>query len=326
MIRINPTIKYIGKRILHAIPLLFWVIIINFLIIHLAPGDPVSFLAGEFEASEEFIEEMRKEFGLDKPLATQIGIYLFKVIQGDFGYSLRFEESVMSLILSRLPATLLLMGTGNIIAIFLGIFLGTLYTQRSKISENTSTFFAIAGYSLPPFWLGQLLLIFFSLRFGWFPAQGMMSLRDPQTGVWAVLDVLHHLVLPALTYATYHITILFRLTRSKMLDVLSQDYIITARGKGLSRRNIIYRHALPNALLPVVTVMGVSVGFMFAGSVLVETVFAWPGMGRLLFDSLVARDYPLVLGLLVFVCIMVVLANLITDIVYALIDPRVVYN
>jgi len=204
--------------------------------------------------------------------------------------------------------------------------LGTMYTRRSNVSENTTTLLAIAGYSLPPFWLGQILLIFFSLHLGWFPTQGMMSMRVQPTGLWAVLDVLHHLVLPALTYATYHITIIFRLTRSKMLETLSQDYITTARGKGLDRRTIIYRHALPNALLPVVTVMGVSVGFMFAGSVLVETVFAWPGMGRLLFDGLVARDYPLVLGLLVFVCIMVVLANLITDIVYAFIDPRVVYK
>jgi peptide/nickel transport system permease protein len=326
MIRIHPLLMYVGKRALHTIFLLFWVISINFLIVHLAPGDPVSFLAGGVEASPEYFEAKRKEFGLDKPLITQLGIYLLKVSQGNLGYSIRFEEEVLSLILSRLPATLLLMGTGNIIAAIVGIFLGTLYTRRSKISETSTTLFAIAGYSMPPFWLGQILLIFFSLYLGWFPTQGMTSMRVQHTGIRAVLDVLHHLVLPALTYATYHITILFRLTRSKMLEILSQDFIITARGKGLTRRAIIYRHALPNALLPVVTVIGVSVGFMFAGSVLVETVFAWPGMGRLLFDAIVARDYPLVMGLLVFVCIMVVLANLVTDIIYALIDPRVVYK
>jgi len=326
IMKINPLIIYIGKRFLHAILLLFWVIVINFIIIHFAPGDPVTYLAGQYEASPEYMESLRKEFGLDKPLTIQLFVYLSKVVRGDLGFSIRYNETVLSLILSRLPATLLLMGTGILLAATLGIFLGVVYTSRSNISETAATLFAMAGYSMPAFWLGQILLIIFSLHLGWFPAQGMISLRVQPTGMGAVLDVLHHLVLPALTYATYHITILFRLTRTKMLEIQSQDYIITARGKGLPRRTILYRHALPNALMPVITVLGVNVGFMFAGSVLVETVFAWPGMGRLMFNSLVARDYPCVLGLLVFVCTMVVLANLLTDILYALIDPRVAYK
>ena len=323
----NTTLLYIGKRILHAIPLLFWVIVINFVIVHLAPGDPVSYLAGDLGgASPEFMEQTRKEFGLDKPLIHQMGIYLSKVLQGDFGYSFRSRESVLTLILSRVPATLLLMGTAMLISTLLGIFLGAVYTRRSSFSENVATLFAVAGYSMPAFWLGQILLIVFSLNLGIFPTQGMISMRFERTGVGAVIDVLHHLILPAITYATYNITIVFRLTRSKMLEVLSQGFIITARGKGLDRRAIIYRHALPNAILPVITVLGVNVGFMFAGSVLVETVFAWPGMGRLIFDAIVARDYPLVMGTLVLISIMVVLANLVTDILYALIDPRVVYK
>jgi len=322
----HPVVRYILGRLLQAIPLLFWVIVINFMIIHLAPGDPVSFLAGQYEATPEYIESMRREYGLDKPLLTQLGVYLFKVIQGDFGYSMRFQQPVLALIFSRLPATFLLMGTGLVIASVLGVFLGIFYTRRSEVSENTAILIAIAGHSMPTFWLGQILLIIFSLHLGLFPTQGMMSMRVQETGLSAVLDVLHHLVLPALTYATYHLTLIFRLTRAKMLEILSQDYVITARGKGLDRRTILYRHALPNAILPVVTVIGVNVGFMLAGSVLTETVFGWPGMGRLMYEGVLARDYPVLLGLFIVISVMVVLANLATDIVYALIDPRVAYK
>lgn len=321
-----PLMKYISQRVLQAIPLLFWVIVVNFLLIHFAPGDPVSFLAGEYEATPEYVEAMRLEFGLDKPLITQLGVYLLKVIQGDLGYSMRFRQPVLELILSRVPATFLLMGTGLMISVLLGLFLGVAYSRRSEVSENLSLTFAIAGHSMPAFWLGQILLIVFSLQLGLFPTQGMMSIRTQETGLNAVLDVLHHLTLPALTYGTYHLTLIFRLTRSKMLETLSQDFIITARGKGLDRRTILYRHVLPNVLIPIVTVLGVNVGFMLSGSVLVETVFGWPGMGRLLFEAVMARDYPVLLGLFIIICTMVIIANLLADIVYALIDPRVAYE
>jgi ABC-type dipeptide/oligopeptide/nickel transport system permease component len=325
MLANHPITKYVLQRVLQAIPLLFWVIVLNFVIIHLAPGDPVSYLAGEYEATPEYVESMRREFGLDKPLHTQLGIYLLKVMQGDFGYSLRFQQPVLSLIMSRIPATFLLIGTGLILSSFLGVFLGVAYTRRSAVSENLAILAAIAGHSMPSFWLGQILLIIFSLHLGLFPSQGMMSLRVQPTGLAAVLDLLHHLTLPALTYATYNLTLIFRLTRSKMLEILSQDFIITARGKGLDRRTILYRHALPNVLIPVVTVLGVNAGFMIAGSVLVETVFAWPGMGRLMYDAIMARDYPMLLGLFIIISLMVIIANLVTDIIYALIDPRVTY-
>jgi ABC-type dipeptide/oligopeptide/nickel transport system permease component len=322
----QPIVRYILGRLLQAIPLIFWVIVINFVITHLAPGDPVIFLAGQYEATPEYIETMRREFGLDKPLVTQLGIYLFKVAQGDLGYSTRFQQPVLELILSRLPATFLLMGTGLVLGALVGVFLGVVYTRRSAFSENAAVLAAIAGHSMPTFWVGQILLIIFSLHLGLFPAQGMISLRVRETGFGAVWDVLHHLVLPALTYATYHLTLIFRITRAKMLEVLSQDYIITARGKGLDRRAILYRHALPNAILPVVTIIGVNVGFMLAGSVLTETVFAWPGMGRLMYEAVLARDYPVLLGIFVVTSVMVLVANLITDIIYAVMDPRVAYK
>jgi ABC-type dipeptide/oligopeptide/nickel transport system permease component len=322
----NPLIKYISQRALQAIPLLFWVVVINFLLIHLAPGDPVSFIAGEYEATPEYLDSVRKEFGLDKPLVTQLGLYLWKVIQGDLGYSMRFRQPVLDLILSRAPATFLLIGTGLMLSTVVGLFLGIVFTRRSNTSENLAVTIAIAGHSMPAFWLGQILLIVFSLQLGLFPSQGMTSVRVQKTGFAAALDVLHHLVLPALTYATYHLTLIFRLTRSKMLETLAQDFIITARGKGLDRRTILYRHVLPNVLIPVVTVLGVNVGFMLAGSVLVETVFGWPGMGRLMYDAILARDYPVLLGLFIVISTMVIIANLLTDIVYALIDPRVAYS
>jgi peptide/nickel transport system permease protein len=327
--RLNKVIsigKYIGSRLLQAIPLLFWVVVINFFIIHLAPGDPVTYLAGQYEATPEYIAAMRQEFGLDKPLLTQLGVYLYKAIQGDLGYSTRFQQPVLELIFSRLPATFLLMGTGLVLGSFFGVFLGVTYTRRSAFSENAAVLVAIAGHSMPTFWVGQILLILFSLHMGLFPAQGMISLRFRETGFAAFWDVLHHLVLPAVTYATYHMTLVFRITRAKMLEVLSQDYIITARGKGLDRRSILYRHALPNAILPVITVIGVNVGFMLAGSVLTETVFGWPGMGRLMYEAVLARDYPVLLGIFIVTSVMVILANLITDIVYAIRDPRVAYK
>lgn len=326
MIKVSPMAKYIGGRVLQVIPLLFWVIVVTFMVTHLAPGDPVTFLAGQYEATPEYIATMRHEFGLDKPLLTQLGVYLFKVIQGDLGYSMRFQQPVLELILSRLPATFLLMGAGLVLGSVLGVFLGIVYARRSEFSENAVILIAVAGHSMPIFWIGQILLIIFSLHLGLFPAQGMISMRVRETGLAAVWDVLQHLALPAFTYAMYYVTFIFRLTRAKMLEVLSQDYMITARGKGLDRRTILYRHALPNAILPVITVLGVGVGFMLAGSVLVETVFAWPGMGRLMYEAVLARDYPVLLGLFIVTSVMVTLANLVTDIVYALMDPRVAYK
>jgi len=301
------------------------VIVLNCLLVHLAPGDPVSFLAGEYEATPEYIEAMRREFGLDQPVIKQLGVYLSKVVQGDLGYSMRLREPVLKLILSRIPATLLLIGSGLALSAFLGVFLGIAFTRRSELAENLAVGVAIAGHSMPAFWLGQIMLIVFSLQLGWFPSQGMASIRIQQTGFSAALDVLHHLVLPAITYATYHVTLMFRLTRSKMLETLSQDFIITAKGKGLDRRTILYRHVLPNVLIPIVTVLGVNAGFMLAGSVLVETVFAWPGMGRLMYDAILARDYPVLLGLFIVISMMVIVVNIVTDILYASIDPRVSY-
>jgi peptide/nickel transport system permease protein len=318
---------YAARRLVQAVPMVFVIILINFILIHSAPGDPIDFLLGSSDATEEYIAQVRREFGLDQPLPAQFFAYVGKVVSFDLGYSLRFREQVLSLILDRLPATLLLMGSALVCSSLLGILLGAVAAQRPySAADNAATLVALAGYSMPVFWLGQIMLIVFALNLAWFPTQGMMSLRAPREGFAMVLDIAHHLVLPVATYSAYHLALVFRLTRVKMQETLAQDFITTARAKGLPEGRVVYRHALRNAMLPVVTVIGLNFGFMLAGSVLTETVFAWPGTGRLLFDAIGARDYPLLMGLFTVLSVMVILANVLTDVIYAVIDPRVVYR
>lgn len=320
-------LAYIAGRILQAVPLLLVVIVITFLLVHSAPGDPIDILAGNMETTPEYRAQLRAEFGLDQPLALQLVTYIGKVFTLDLGFSLRYRQDVFELIMSRLPATMLLMGTALVLSSIFGIILGAIAARRPySLTDNAATFAALAGYSMPVFWLGQLVLLLFALQLGWFPSQGMMSLRTPSAGWGRVLDIGHHLVLPALTYSVYNLTLIFRLTRSRMQETLAEDYIITARAKGVPENSVVYRHALSNALLPVVTVIGLNFGFMLAGSVLTETVFAWPGLGRLMYEAIMARDYPILMGLFIFISFLVIVANVVTDIVYALIDPRVVYR
>ena len=320
-------ILYAARRLIQAVPLLFVIILINFALIHAAPGDPIDFLLGSSDATPEFIAQVRQEFGLDEPLWRQLLSYLSKIAQFDLGYSLRFREKVLDLIGSRLPATLLLMGTALVVSSVFGILLGAAAARRPySVTDYAATFVALAGYSMPVFWLGQIMLIVFALHLAWFPTQGMFSLRAPAEGWGRVADLLHHLVLPVVTYSAYHIALVFRLTRVKMQETLALDFITTARAKGMPEHRVVYGHALRNAVLPVVTIIGLNFGFMLAGSVLAETVFAWPGMGRLLYEAISARDYPVLMGLFTILSTMVILANVATDVIYALIDPRVVYR
>lgn len=318
---------YILRRLAQAVPLVLIIIGLNFFLIHAAPGDPVTALAGQVETSPEYLAQLRAEFGLDRPLATQLGIYVGKVLSLDLGYSLRFRQPVFDLIVERVPATLLLMGTALVVSSFVGILLGIVAARRPYgIVDNVTTLVALAGYSMPVFWLGQLMLLAFALHIPLFPVQGMVSIRAPSEGIEYVLNVLHHLVLPATVYSIYNMTLVYRLTRVKMMDTLAQDFITTARAKGVTERRVVLGHALPNAMLPIVTVIGYNFGFMLAGSVLVETVFGWPGLGRLMFEGINARDYPLLLGLFVVISFFVILVNVVTDVLYAYIDPRILFK
>jgi peptide/nickel transport system permease protein len=315
---------YIIKRFIQAIPLLFGIVIINFSLVHLAPGDPIITLVGEFQISEEYIAAVKQQYGLDKPVHMQLLFYIFNVFKGDFGYSFSFKQPVLDVILDRVPATVLLMVVAILYSTLLGVVFGVLSAKRQySKTDNFFTLLSLVGYSLPVFWLGQLLLIGLSLKLNLFPAQGMQSLRESYTGIAYGFDIFLHLVLPAFALGLNYLAINTRFTRATMIEVMSQDYIRTAKAKGLSERVITYKHALKNAVLPLVTVTGLNFGFLLAGAVLTETVFAWPGLGRLMYDSIYTRDYPVLMGLFIFISVMVIAVNLITDIFYSVLDPRI---
>jgi peptide/nickel transport system permease protein len=318
--------QYLLRRLLQVPLLLLGVVIFTFILIHIAPGDPIVALAGEY-GNEAYYEEMRAKFGLDRPLVEQLGIYLRNLLQGDLGYSYTYGQPVVRIILGRLPPTLLLMGTALLMATVMGIGLGVLAARRPDSALDTSiTILALLGYAIPVFWLAQMLIYFLALQGGWFPVHGLTSTREQHTGVRLVLDVAHHLALPAAALAVQQIALVSRLTRAEMLEILVQPFIMSARAKGLKERQVLMGHALRNALLPVVTIVGSRVGFLFAGAVLTETIFGWPGLGRLLLDATLARDYPILMGLFILISTSVILANLATDFIYATLDARIVYT
>lgn len=318
--------RYIFRRILQSIPLIFLVIIFIFLLIHLAPGDPVLIFAGEF-GDEEYYAFMRKKFGLDKPIHEQLLIYMETILQGDFGYSYYYQRPAMEVILERFPNTLLLIAGAITIYIPLGVSLGVLASLKPQSMLDTIiSSFTLIGFSMPIWWLGALLLLIFSLWIGWFPTYGMMPGGAELGFIESIPVILHHLALPSITLAVFYLAITTRLTRASMLEVLSKDFIITAWAKGLSEQKVIFRHALRNALLPVVTLIFVNLGYMLGGAVLTETVFSWPGIGRLMVEAISGRDYNLVTGIFIIVSSGIIFLNLFTDLLYCIIDPRVRYR
>ena len=314
---------YVARRVLQTIPLLLGVIVIAFALSHLAPGDPVYIFAGE-AASEEYLNMLREHLGLNRPLYEQLVIYVITVIQGDLGRSFVHGQPVLKVIWDRLPATLLLTGAATLFSFALGIVLGVISSKRPySIADNIITAICLSGYSIPVFWFAQTLIIILSVGMGWFPVQGMVTVREEMTGIGYVFDVAHHLFLPALTLTLVRLALTTRLTRASMLEVCGQDFITTAWSKGLDENTVFYRHVLRNALLPVTTVLGLEIGTMVAGAILTETVFGWPGLGRLMYDAIVTRDYPLLMGNFVVLSVSVVILNLITDISYGVLDPRI---
>jgi peptide/nickel transport system permease protein len=317
---------YVLRRILQAVPLLFGVVVINFTIIQLAPGDPIYALVGDFPAPEEYIRQVRHEFGLDRSVPERLLAYLANLARGNLGFSFANRKPVLQIVGERIPATALLTLTGLGFAALAGVTLGILSARRPySWLDNTTSTASLLSFSVPVFWLAQILIIVFALWLGWLPGQGMVSLRADPSGLGYYLDVGAHLLLPAFALSARFLAINSRLSRASMLEVLGRDFIRTARAKGVSELRVLTRHALPNALLPIVTIIGYNFGFVLAGSALVETVFAWPGIGRLLYDSIFARDYPVLMGIFLVVAVSVIIANLITDILYAYLDPRIRY-
>lgn len=320
------TRHYVGWRLFQVLPTCAGILLLGFLLVHLAPGDPILALAGD-SGDEAYYAFMREKFGLDEPLPVQLASYAGNVLQGDFGNSYVQGRPAMGAILERLPATLLLTGTALLLSTVLGILFGVVgAARRGTASDVALNGLTLGMYAAPVFWLGQLAILFFSLRLGWFPVQGMTTARERYTGLTAFADVAHHLALPALVLASQQLAAVSRLTRSGVSDELQSDHIRTARAKGVGQRPVLFRHALRRPLLPVVTVIGGRVGHLVAGTVVIETVFGWPGIGRLLVTSMQARDVPIILGIFLVVAFAVVIANLITDLTYAWLDPRIRLN
>ncbi len=301
------------------------VVVLNFLLIRLAPGDPASVMAGEAGAADAaFVQQLRQEFGLDKPVSVQLWRYVSSVLQMDLGYSYRQRRPVTDLIEERLPATLYLTGAAFVLSLGLGIVLGAMAASAPRgWKDRLITIASLCFYVTPTFWVGLMFILIFSIKLGWLPPFGMDSLGSHYTGLSYALDVLKHLILPASSLGLYYVAIYARVTRASMLEVWRLDFVKFARAKGLPPGRIERVHVLRNALLPVITLAGIQAGQLVGGAILVETVFAWPGIGRLAFDALLQRDYPVLLGVFLATSAMVVVFNFITDIVYTFVDPRI---
>ncbi len=318
-------LRYVLKRLLQALPIVLAIIIVNFFLLHMAEGDAVDVLAGEAgSATPEYMAELRKKFGLDQPLPVQLFVYLKNVASFDLGYSFRHEMPVLDLVLDRFVPTLLLMVSTIFLAVGVGIILGLLAaTGLNTWRDTLISVFALVTYATPLFWVGLMFIVVFALNLGWFPTSGMENVAMFYTGWDRVWDIAHHLVLPTITLSLFYLALYTRLMRASMLEQAGMDYVTTARAKGLTERRIMFVHVLRNALLPVVTMAGVQVGALIGGSVIVESVFAWPGLGMLAFEALFSRDLNLLLGIFLLSALLVVAVNLIVDIIYSWLDPRI---
>ncbi|NJO21907.1 MAG: ABC transporter permease [Sphingomonadales bacterium] len=317
--------RFIAIRLLKAVAILLCIVVLNFFLIHAAPGDPAAVMAGEAgETDAVFLQQLRERFGLDKPLHVQLFIYLSSMLQLDLGYSYRQQLPVLQLILDRLPATLLLSFSAFVISLGLGILAGAVASGRQgRWWDTLISLVALIFYATPLFWLALMAVLLFSVQLDWLPSFGYETVGAGYTGLARAVDILRHLILPAFTLGLFFMAVYARMTRASMLEVNRMDFVRTAKAKGLRPALIQRRHVLRNAILPVVTLAGLQAGQLVSGAVLIETVFAWPGIGRLMFDALSSRDYNLLLGVFTISAAMVLLFNLITDVLYRIVDPRI---
>ena len=312
--------RYIAGRVFWGLVMVLGLVMVDFVITHLLPGDPIDALVGNYPAPPEYIARVRNDFGLDQSLPVQLGHFLINLAQGNLGFSFVNRQPVLPLILDRAGVTLILMLPSLILASLIGIALAVAATgQNGRTMDSVLTGVSLIGHSIPVFWLAQILIVVFAVKLQWLPAQGMRSIRahDP------LLDLLRHLVLPAFCITIYYIAVVARVARASMLEILHQDFILTARAKGISRRAVLWRHVLRNAAIPVITVVGYNFGTSLTGAILTETAFAWPGLGGLFINSIANRDYPVLSGIFLLASIAVVMANIITDLLYAVADPRI---
>jgi peptide/nickel transport system permease protein len=304
-------LPYIAKRLLMLIPVVLGVVTLVFFLIHIVPGDPVEIMLGE-NAQGADLEALRQELKLDRPLGKQYLLYLAGLVRGEMGRSIHSREEVSVMIRGRFPATLILTLAAMMVAVLIAIPLGIVSatpTRQYSLLDNASMLFALLGISMPNFWLGPLLILVFSIWLGWLPVSGTGGVQ--------------HLLLPAITLGTALAAILTRMTRASVLEVIREQYIVTARAKGLKERVILFKHALKNALTPVITILGLQFGALLSGSIITETIFSWPGIGRLVIQAVNQRDYPVVQGCVLFIALCYVLVNLATDLLYGVADPRI---
>ena len=325
MSRSTQILRYIIRRLFQAVPIVLAIIVLNFILLNMAEGDAVDVLAGEAgSATPEYMAELRAKFGLDQPLPVQLLVYLKNIISLDLGYSFRHDMPVSVLIVDRFWPTLLLMVSTIILAVLFGILLGLLAAiNLNTWKDAVISVFALITYATPLFWVGLMMIVVFSINLRWFPTSGMENIAAFYEGFDRFVDISRHLVLPTITLSLFYLALYTRLMRASMLEQYGQDYVVTARAKGLPERRITFGHVLRNALLPVVTMAGVQVGALIGGSVIVESVFAWPGLGMLAFESLFARDLNLLLGIFLISSVLVVVVNLIVDVIYCFLDPRI---
>lgn len=313
------------RRVSQSVLIIIGIVIVNFVVLNLAPGDMADVMAGlDGGGDAGFTDQLRKQYGLDQPLFMQFVGYMRHLMAFDLGYSFTRHMPVLDAIMDRLPATLLLMGVAICIAFLAGIVLGMLAgSHAGKPLDTAISLLALLGYATPLFWLGLLLILLFTIHLGWLPSGGMKTI-GMRGGIYAQwLDVAKHLVLPALTLAVFYLAIFARLMRASVIEVIGQDYVRTARAKGMSEVRVFLNHVGANAMLPVLTMLGLQIGGMLGGSVVVETIFSWPGLGRLTYDAIFSRDVTLLLGILFLSSVCVVVTNLVVDLLYNWIDPRI---
>ncbi|MBN9490590.1 MAG: ABC transporter permease [Alphaproteobacteria bacterium] len=320
-------LRFLLMRLLWAAPIVLAIAVLGFLLLHLVRGDPVTALIGDFPAPPEYVARVRADFGLDQPLGTQLWLYLVNLAHGNLGFSFANRLPVLTLVLDRARITLLLMIPALVAASTLGVAMALAAAPRAGSgTDATITGLSLLGHAVPVFWLAQLLVMAFAVQLHWMPASGMISLRNAPTGWGAVMDFLWHLVLPMTCITIYYVAVVARVARAAVVELLHKDFVLTGMAKGLTRRRVLWRHILPNALIPVVTVVGYSFGSSLTGAILTETVFAWPGLGSLFVSSIASRDYPVMQGIFLFSAVAVVVANILTDFVYWLVDPRLHRN
>ncbi len=313
------------RRFAQIIPLILGVIVLNFALIQMSPGSFLDVMTAEQQVSDPaMIERMRVLYGMDKPVIIQLLKYIWSVMTLDFGYSYRQNETVLAVILQALPATVILMLASIVIALLIGVLSGVVAAVKvNTIWDNLISVGAVFFFAAPTFWLGIMLMIVFSVQLGWLPVGGMRNIGDRPSFFGDVLDVARHLALPAISLGLFYAAMYTRVMRASMLEVFRHDFVRTARAKGLSGAQVVMGHVFRNALLPVVTLLGLQLGTVLGGSVVIETVFSWPGIGSLMLDSVMSRNYPVVLGVLVLSSLIVAVANALVDIAYFRLDPRI---